>query len=106
MARNWTRSARVRALAAVNVALGAVLLLVTAGPSATAQDGTAGGPDRMRGSYMLVGGKILAGDSNTVYVIDTGNQEMVAVRWDEGRRRLDGVGYRDLRADAAGEARR
>ncbi|MEM7622721.1 MAG: hypothetical protein AAF235_05910 [Planctomycetota bacterium] len=101
--QHWTRSARVRVLAAVNVCLMGLALVVAFGPAATAQSG---GQSRPRGSYLLVGGQVISGDSNAVYLVDTSNQEMVALRWDEGARRVEGLGYRDLRSDAAGETTR
>ena len=87
-----------RGLIAVNLALLALLAAVTLAPHAVAQRaGT-----RARGEYALVGGKIQGGNANAVYVIDGANQEMIALRWNETTKALEGVGYRDLLAD--GEA--
>jgi len=33
-------------------------------------------------------------------LLDKANQEMVIVRWDEGRKTLQGIDYRDLTKDA------
>ena len=54
---------------------------------------------RARGEYALVGGQIQGGNANAVYVIDGANQEMIALRWNESTKSLEGVGYRDLQAD-------
>ena len=85
----------VRVLVAVNAALVLVLGAVTLSPDATAQANQA----RPAGKYMLVGGQPISGNSNVAYVIDTVNAEMVAVKWNQGRRLLEGVGFRDFDAD-------
>jgi hypothetical protein len=36
-----------------------------------------------------------------VYIVDEANQEVVAVMWNETIRQFTGVGYRDLKSDAA-----
>ena len=91
-------SKRVRVLAGVNAALLLALAAVALAPKATAQDGDI---NRAAGEYMLVGGEINSGNSNAVYVIDTANQEMVVLRWDAGRRNLEGIGFRSLNDDTA-----
>ena len=89
-----------RALLALNGALLALLGLVTLGPDARAQGGT---PERVPGEYVLVGGDIPYGDSNAIYILDSANQEMVAIRWTPSSGasgRLDAIGYRNLSDDA------
>ncbi len=85
---------------AVLVALNAVLVLaigaVVLEPRATAQQQT---PSRAAGQYMLVGGEVRSGNTNAVFVIDTANREMVALRWVDGRNVLEGIGYRNLADD-------
>lgn len=88
---------RVRSLAvpliALNAGLVVVLGIVTA---AGAQPGA-----RARGNYAMVGGEFLGGGgANAVYILDAANQELIAVKWDESRKVLDGIGYRDLSKDA------
>lgn len=82
------------------IALNAVLILalgyVAFSPSAAAQQGR----DRARGDYTMVGGAIRGGTSNAVYVVDSVNQELIAVRWNHSRRQLEGIGYRNLATDA------
>ncbi len=96
-------SRRQRVLLGANLALlaGVVVVHWAASPG-RAQDGL----DRGRGSYLMIGGEIQGGDSNAVYILDTINEEMIAVRWNHSRSQLDGLGYRDVRRDAAQEGGR
>jgi len=87
------------ALIALNVALLGVLGVVTLSPQADAQQGR-----RPRGEYMMLGGQITGAPANALHVIDVTNQEMITLRWDQSRKRFDGVGYRNLRLDAQGAA--
>ncbi|MEQ8769149.1 MAG: hypothetical protein RIB60_01415 [Phycisphaerales bacterium] len=100
MAHQGTRARRTSpALLALNGALVAVLGFVTLGPDATAQGES---PDRLRGEYVLVGGDIPFGNESAIYILDSANQEMVAVRWTSSSGasgKLEAIGYRDLRAD-------
>ncbi|MAY74836.1 MAG: hypothetical protein CMJ31_09030 [Phycisphaerae bacterium] len=101
-ARRWTRSPRVRALAALNLALLLVGAVVLGAPEAIAQN--AGRP---AGSYIITGSRPVAqGAGNVVYIIDAINEELVALRWNDGRKNFEGVGYRNLAADASGNPRR
>ncbi|MEM1330713.1 MAG: hypothetical protein AAGG07_09150 [Planctomycetota bacterium] len=86
--------------------LNAALLLVLVGlvmshrpVPAMAQSQNQAQPERPRGDYLLLGGEISGGSSNAMWIVDTANQEMLAVRWDQSRRELRGLGYRDLRKD-------
>lgn len=86
------------ALIALNAALLGALALVTLAPGAGAQDTRR---DRAKGDYTIVGGRVQGGGTgNVAYILDGVNEEMVVVRWDASRRRLGGIGFRDLRADA------
>lgn len=87
---------RRRALIALNLFLVGVLALVVVSPPLIAQ----GGAGRARGQYTLVGGRIQGGNSNAIYIVDATNQEMIAVRWDESRKDIAAIGYRDLGLDA------
>jgi len=88
-------SPKTRALVVLNGALIAVLGAVVLAPSSLAQRGS-----RARGEYTMVSGRIIGGNANAVYIVDSSNQEMIAVRWNESSKSLDGLGYRDLSADA------
>jgi hypothetical protein len=85
-----------RGLIILNVALLMLLAAVTLAPSSHAQRG--GG--RARGEYTMVSGKITGSSSHAVYVVDSSNQDMVIVRWNESSKSLDGIGYRDIKEDA------
>lgn len=94
---------RRRALIGVNLALLAALLAVhLASSQGQAQDAA----HRARGSYLMIGGEIQGGNANAIYVLDTMNDEMIALRWDASRSRLDGLGYRDIRRDSEQEGGR
>lgn len=84
-----------RPLVVLNVALALVLAAVSLAPRAEAQRG--GG--RGRGDYTMVAGRIQGGSSHAIYVVDSANQEMIALRWSDSTKGLEGIGYRDLRAD-------
>jgi hypothetical protein len=83
------------ALIALNAALLLVLGIITLAPESYAQRGQA----RVRGDYTMVSGRIVGGSSNVVYIIDAANQELIAVRWSNASKGLDGVGFRSLQAD-------
>lgn len=91
-----------RGLIALNVALLAVLAVTVLGPQADAQRGQ---PVRARGQYTLIGGQIQGGNTNAVYILDSTNQELVVVRWSGSNKSLDGIGYRNLAADASSTRR-
>jgi hypothetical protein len=88
-----------RALIVLNVCLLGVLGVVTLAPSATAQRQG----NRARGEYTMVAGEIQGGSAAVIYVVDTANEEMVALRWAESAKALEGIGYRDLQADASAQ---
>ncbi len=78
------------------VLLGA-LALVTFGADADAQ--TRG----RRGDYtMVAGGANGTAGSAAVYIVDTVNQELVAIAYNQQDNTLDGIAYRNLASDAAG----
>lgn len=78
-------------------ALGAVMLAPTV--DAKPMRGDVQNP-RVRGDYSLVGGETLGDNASTVYVLDSANRELVALRWNDGNKSLEGVGFRDLVRDA------
>lgn len=90
---------------AVNAVLLGALAMVTLQPAATAQsdEGGALANQRVRGSYLMVGGDLSTGSSNAIWITDTTNQQLVAIRWDNSRGRIEGLGFRDLRQDAGRE---
>lgn len=91
-----------RGLLALNALLLAALGAVTFAPSAGAQNAV----PRARGEYSLVGGVVSGANSNAVYVLDSANRELIALLWDDSRRQINGIGYRDLANDLFIEPRR
>jgi hypothetical protein len=83
-------------LIALNLALLTILAIMTFSPLAEGQPGAS----RARGQYSMVSGEITGGTPHVVYIFDSNNREMVAVRWNNSRRTLDGIGFRDLNADS------
>jgi len=91
---------RVRAaLATLNIALVGVVGAVVLWP--TPVDAQAPGAARARGDYTMVAGEISAGSNAVTYVVDSANQEVLVLRWDQSRSQFQSIGFRDLAADAA-----
>jgi len=57
---------------------------------------------RPRGQYVLVSGRLNGSASNAIYILDTANQEIVAIRWERSQRGFVGLGYRSFADDAGG----
>ena len=79
-------------LIALNASLVAVLGFVT-----WAQGQNLG--VRARGEYTMVAGRTTGAGPAAVYIVDAANQEMVALRWDQSKQSLIGLGYRNLAGD-------
>lgn len=92
---------RFRALLTLNGLLLALLVLVTVVPEPMA--GAQGQQSRPRGEYTAVAGEIRGGNASAIYIVDSNNQELIAVRYNAGRRQLEGIGYRDLTEDLDAE---
>lgn len=95
---------RVRSLLVGNGIAAVALAFVLGGLSqrqAAAQpaDVVAAG-DRARGEYTMVSGRFREGGSSAVYIVDSSNQEVVALRWDTGKQQMTGIGYRSIANDA------
>lgn len=83
-------------LIALNCALLGALALVTLAPGADAQNRA---QRRLMGDYTMVGGAAQGVTGNVVYILDASNRELIALRWDQTRSSVAGIGYRDLRSD-------
>jgi hypothetical protein len=92
-----SRSGR-RGLLMVNGLLLALLAAVTFNPSADAQA-------RVRGSYVMAAGGVNGAVASAVFIVDTVNEEMIALTYEPSQSELIGIGYRSLTADAASLAR-
>jgi len=87
-----------RGLWALNIALLAVLAAVTLGGSLQAR---AQAQARGRGDYTMVAGGVNGSEVAAVYIADVANQEIIAMVYNQQTKVLDGLGYRNLAADAA-----
>lgn len=88
-------------LLTLNVAL-AALLAVLWGVSheAVAQPSSpSAAASRARGNYTMVAGRLRSGSTSAIYIIDAANQDVVALRWNDSRKALEGLGYRNLARD-------
>jgi hypothetical protein len=55
---------------------------------------------RARGEYTMVSGRVTQGSIPVVYVVDSANGEVIALRWDNNKQSFAGVGYRNMLQDA------
>jgi len=92
------RCTLVAGVLAIGFAGGAAIGLARA--QGVGQPGVANQPIRQQGQYTMVAGKQQGSAAAVVYVLDSKNKEMVAVRWNAGQSKLDGVGFRNLASDA------
>ncbi len=95
---------RVAGLVGLNAALGITLAALLWFPSPAGGQPTSGIPAsgsgaRARGTYTMLAGQPRSGSGSVVYIVDSGNQEAVVVRWNESRNVLEGLGYRNLARD-------
>jgi hypothetical protein len=81
----------IRPLLLLNLALLIVLGAVTFGAHSNAQ--------QARGDYTMAAGDARGTSSGVVYIVDTRNQEMVAVSYDGVNNQFMGIAYRNLRRD-------
>ncbi|HYC99917.1 MAG TPA: hypothetical protein VEB22_01715 [Phycisphaerales bacterium] len=91
------RRGRLSALVAVNALLLAATLGALLTPRADAQVGS----PRARGSYLMVSGRASGVSGNVVYIVDSVNQELVALRYQRAAGRLEPIDYRSIAADSA-----
>lgn len=91
-------------LLALNGVLVVALALVTFAPGAEGRQTAA--RSRAPGQYAMVSARIQGASDDAIFIVDSANEEMIAIRWDRSRRAIDGVGYRDLAADAELATRR
>ncbi|MFN0010426.1 MAG: hypothetical protein ACKVS8_02150 [Phycisphaerales bacterium] len=94
------RAAREAAAPGVLEAAAMAQFGVTQGPLGQ-PPGAPGPTSRARGQYLMLSGRTLGSNANSIFLVDTMNQELVGVRWDKAARKLAGIGYRNLAADAA-----
>jgi hypothetical protein len=88
-----------RLIAANAVLLLALAVLTVAGvqSQAGAQPGAGGAAgQRGRGDYTMVSGRYQGGTANMVYVLDSANQELLALEWNRNRNEFVPLGLRSL----------
>ncbi|MBC7771981.1 MAG: hypothetical protein H7210_05765 [Pyrinomonadaceae bacterium] len=86
-----------RRLAAINATLLCALVVLCLAPI---PGQAAPQPERARGNYTMVSGRVQGSNTHGLYLLDAANQELVALRWEIGRNGLVTIGYRSLTADA------
>jgi hypothetical protein len=98
---NTTPSNRklIRTLLVANAVVGAAIAGVAFTRHAKAQESVRPADIRARGDYTMVSGKSNAGGPSVIYVVDSANQEIVALRWDQAGKAMSGIGYRSLQND-------
>ncbi|MGP1347511.1 MAG: hypothetical protein ACTS3F_12715 [Phycisphaerales bacterium] len=86
-----------RALLALNAGLLVLLALVTAMPNAGAAQDQRGA--RQRGDYAMIGARVQGIAESAVFIVDSANQDMVALRYDQSSKSMTPLGYRNIAAD-------
>ncbi len=84
-----------RGLLCLNAGLIVVLALLTLAPGAQARQGAS----RPHGQYAMVSAQVQGLAEHAVVIVDSANQQMVALRWDRSRKTLVPLGFRDMEAD-------
>lgn len=85
-------------LIALNVMLLVVFAAVSFVPESVAQTTPAG-------NYIAVPAKVNGVTSGVVYIMDTTQQELVAVTWDHNNNRIAPLGYRNIKTDTTSASR-
>ncbi len=84
-------------LIAANLALAASIALAALAVPATGTQPAS----RARGQYTMVAGEIRGGgEASGIYIIDSINEEIVVLRWNDSLYQLDGLDFRSLEVDA------
>ncbi|MFO0831105.1 MAG: hypothetical protein U0637_04580 [Phycisphaerales bacterium] len=95
-----TPRSQVRPLLIANALVAAAVVGVFIARHARAQDSVRAADIRARGEYTMVAGKSNVGPNSVVYVVDSANQEAVALRWDATKQAMIGAGYRSILNDS------
>jgi hypothetical protein len=94
MKHGLPRDGSLRGLVVLNVALLGALAVMTFMPRADAQL-------RARANYTMAAGGTPGTAADVIWVVDTVNQQMIALTWEPNQRELVGIGGRSLARDAA-----
>lgn len=84
-----------RGLFWLNATLLLILALLALTPGAQARQPAS----RPHGQYAMVSAEVQGLTERAVVILDSANQQMVALRWDRSRKALAPLGYRDIGAD-------
>ena len=55
--------------------------------------------ERRPGAYTMVSGELQGSTADALYIIDTENRELVALKWNRSQKQLEGIGFRRLGRD-------
>jgi hypothetical protein len=95
-------AAPTRLIAANAALLGLLAVLTIAGMQSPA--GAQSGVQRSRGEYTLVSGRYQGGTASAVYVVDSANQEVLALIWNRTKNEFEPLGMRSMLADGQRQA--
>lgn len=87
-------------LIAANLLLLGALVVLSWSPWAGAQNAPERVAGRARGDYTMISGRAVSGGSSVIYILDSSNEELIALKWDQANSAMQGVGYRSLSTDA------
>jgi hypothetical protein len=90
--RDCRRSGSLRGLVVLNLVLLAALAAVTFMPDAHAQA-------RSRANYTMVAGGVPGAAADVVWIVDSVNQQVIAISWEPNKREMIGIGGRSLARD-------
>jgi hypothetical protein len=91
-----------RLIAANAALLGVLAILTIAGMQSTA--GAQQGAQRSRGEYTMVSGSYQGGTASAVYLVDSANQEVLALLWNRTKSEFEPLGIRSMLADGQRQA--
>ena len=94
----------VRLIAANAALLAALAVLTIVGLQSPAGAQPGGAAQRGRGDYTMVSGRYQGGTSNMVYLLDSANQELLALEWNRNRNEFAPLGLRSLVDDSRRQA--
>ncbi len=95
MRRSWGRGAGGGLVALNGVLLAMLAFLLVRSPAGAQNE-----PPRARGEYTMVAGKLNAGGPPGVYIVDSNNQELVVLRWDQTKQTMLALAYRNIGTDS------
>lgn len=91
---------RLRNLVALNLALvGGVAALWLTNPVHAQPEVNTPALGRGRGEYLMIGSTVPGSNASLIQILDVSNQELITLKWDQGRRAYVVSGYRSLGGD-------